>query len=358
MLELLGIAENTIIVYSSDHGCALGEHGLWTKGFFYEESIRVPFIVSAPGLLPEGMRYEGVSGSINEGPTMLDLAGVSVPEVMDGESLFKDRQNPEGPEAIFSEFIRGGPGDIRNHRIFVRYQHYTLEVDLIHNGDLLLSFDHDPLLFDLEKDPAQNKSVYHEPEYDEIREKMTRLLQEWLEQAMLADNSWIKEVMADQFDYFVADFPEHVSRYFEFPLKKVTEDARVELWFQELSYEENKLMGTTQLADSPIQGNELSVTGVRVPYTENYQVLEYRIKLAGKGEPRPVKLSVVADNRSYSSSQAVSFTDDIVADGTWQTVTNELVDLQLTPFMKFRFELPEMPDTDFAIDYLKFKNSD
>ena len=65
------LAENTIILYMSDHGEQVGEHGLWWKQTFYEDSVRVPTILSWPGVLPEGVRCDRVVSSLDLNATMI-----------------------------------------------------------------------------------------------------------------------------------------------------------------------------------------------------------------------------------------------------------------------------------------------
>ena len=74
-LDRIGLAQNTVILYSSDHGEQVGEHGLWLKQTFYEDSVRVPAIVSWPGVLPQGVRCNRVISSLDLNATMLDLLG-------------------------------------------------------------------------------------------------------------------------------------------------------------------------------------------------------------------------------------------------------------------------------------------
>jgi len=97
-----GLADNTIIIYSSDHGSFMGAHGLTGKWLMYEESIRVPLIVW-DGRLPKerrGVRHEAMALNIDWAPTMLDYAGVPIPEAMQGESL---RPLVEGKEDSLRE---------------------------------------------------------------------------------------------------------------------------------------------------------------------------------------------------------------------------------------------------------------
>ena len=78
MLEALtanGLREHCLVVYTSDHGDMLGEHGLWWKHVFYEESIRVPFIVSWPGVVASGRRCANVVSAVDVAATLVDAMG-------------------------------------------------------------------------------------------------------------------------------------------------------------------------------------------------------------------------------------------------------------------------------------------
>ena len=82
-----GEAENTVVVYTSDNGFYFGEHGLIDKRSAYEESIRVPMIVSAPGRFPQGTTVPAQVANLDIAPTILDLAGASLPEQFEGRSF-------------------------------------------------------------------------------------------------------------------------------------------------------------------------------------------------------------------------------------------------------------------------------
>ena len=70
-----GLGENTMVIYTTDHGEQLGEHDLWWKHSFYEDSARVPAIISWPGVLPEGTRSSHVTSQLDLNATMLDAVG-------------------------------------------------------------------------------------------------------------------------------------------------------------------------------------------------------------------------------------------------------------------------------------------
>ena len=85
-LERLGLADDTIVVFTSDHGYHLGEHGLWQKRSLFEESARVPLVIAAPGGRA-GVAPEHTVELVDVMPTVCDLAGVPVPAGGDGRSL-------------------------------------------------------------------------------------------------------------------------------------------------------------------------------------------------------------------------------------------------------------------------------
>ncbi|MCY3486820.1 MAG: sulfatase-like hydrolase/transferase, partial [Bacteroidetes bacterium] len=86
-LERLELADNTIVVFVSDHGYHLGHHGLWQKGDLFEGSVRVPLVVAAPEGLQKGSGTEALVELVDLYPTLVDLAGLSAPEHLKGSSL-------------------------------------------------------------------------------------------------------------------------------------------------------------------------------------------------------------------------------------------------------------------------------
>lgn len=86
-LEQTGLDENTIVVYTSDQGFYLGEHGWFDKRFMYEESLRTPLVMQYPGHIAPGTRVEAPVQNVDYAPTFLDYAGVAAPETIQGRSL-------------------------------------------------------------------------------------------------------------------------------------------------------------------------------------------------------------------------------------------------------------------------------
>lgn len=108
-LDGLGLTENTIVVYCSDHGDFMGEHGMQCKGgVFYDCLTRVPLVLSWPGRVPEGQREESMVSLIDVVPTVLQLQGMDVPASMHGSGL-PLATAAEPRQAAFSEYGAGGP---------------------------------------------------------------------------------------------------------------------------------------------------------------------------------------------------------------------------------------------------------
>jgi choline-sulfatase len=167
-LEDSGMADDTIVIYTSDHGDMMGEHGLWFKCSAYEWSSRVPLMISGPGI-PSARSSEPVS-LLDLGPTLCSLAGVEqVYPVSDGRDLAPlargERRDPEG-DAIVEYY---GDGTWRGWRT-------------IRRGDLKLTYapGYEPLMFDLGKDPDEWNDVAGDPGYAGAREDlMERILRGW-----------------------------------------------------------------------------------------------------------------------------------------------------------------------------------
>jgi iduronate 2-sulfatase len=112
-LDRLGLAENTIIVFTSDHGYHLGEHGLWKKQTLFENAARVPLIIIAPGVSQRGAVAKTPVSHIDLYPTLTELAGVTPPDNLQGQSLVPILKNPAaiGRGWAFTQVGRGGPTD-------------------------------------------------------------------------------------------------------------------------------------------------------------------------------------------------------------------------------------------------------
>ncbi|MEO1011897.1 MAG: sulfatase-like hydrolase/transferase [Bacteroidota bacterium] len=161
-LEESGKADNTYIIFSSDHGLAMGKHGLYGKQNQYDHSVRMPLIIAGPGL--EGGRIEDALVYLPcIFPTTYDIAGLDTPETVDFMSLndILQGKDTEGYDAIF--------GTYRNFQRMVRTQKHKLIV-YPHNGV--------QQLFDMEKDPEEMHNRIDDPDYGPIKAELYKKLQE------------------------------------------------------------------------------------------------------------------------------------------------------------------------------------
>ncbi len=109
-LDRLGLADNTIVVFTSDHGYHMGEHGLWQKQSLFEESARVPMLIVAPGVSKPGTVAAAPVSQVDLFPTLAELCGVKAPNNLQGQSLvpmLKDT-NEEGRGWALTQVVRGG----------------------------------------------------------------------------------------------------------------------------------------------------------------------------------------------------------------------------------------------------------
>lgn len=160
------LEDNTIVVYTSDQGFYLGEHGWFDKRFMYEESFRTPILVKYPKEIKAGTVVNDLVQNIDFAPTFLDYAGVEIPEDIQGES-FRDLVSGESTEwrdAIYYTFYEY-PGE---HRVKRHYGVRTDRYKLIH-----FYYDIDQWeLYDLEKDPSEMNNLYNNPDYAEVQKNM------------------------------------------------------------------------------------------------------------------------------------------------------------------------------------------
>ncbi|MEP2776256.1 MAG: sulfatase/phosphatase domain-containing protein [Luteolibacter sp.] len=168
-LDESGLAENTIVIYSSDQGFYLGEHGWYDKRWMFEESLAMPFLVRWPGVIKPGTRNAALIQNIDYAPTFLEVAGVEVPATVQGKSLvplFQSSAEPEGwREGIYYFYSGEATHHVAAHD-GVRNKRYKL----MHFPDT-----EEWNLFDLEKDPGEMKSVHQDPEYKQVIADMKEL---------------------------------------------------------------------------------------------------------------------------------------------------------------------------------------
>jgi len=175
-----GIEQNTIVIYTSDHGFFLGDHGWFDKRFMYEPSLRIPFLIRYPAEIGAGSVSRQIVANIDFAPTLLDYAGHPVPEVMQGRtarSLFRGDAPEDWPQSLYYRYWLHH--DV-SHRVCAHYGVRTDRYKLIHyygrglhcRGAGKEQTPPEWELFDLELDPDELHSLHQNPEYAPILGKL------------------------------------------------------------------------------------------------------------------------------------------------------------------------------------------
>jgi arylsulfatase A-like enzyme len=162
-LDDSGLAENTIVVYCSDQGFYLGEHGWYDKRWIFEESMRMPLIIRWPGKIQPGSNYSQLVQNIDYAPTLLEACGLKTPDDMHGTSLLRViEDNTVIHEDLYYHYYQHGGHGVSAHD-GIRNKRYKL----IH-----FYTENEFNLIDLEKDPLEMVSRHDDPEYRDILEEM------------------------------------------------------------------------------------------------------------------------------------------------------------------------------------------
>lgn len=194
VLDEMGIAENTIVVYVSDQGYFLGEHGFFDKRIMYEPSLRMPFVIRYPKEIPAGTRNKDMILNIDFASLLADYAGVKTPEQSQGRSF---RRNLAG----------NTPGDWRKsvyYRYWTHHVNRPAHLGIRNERYKLIYFYGDPLdmtgsakektvpaweFYDLQIDPHENHNAYHEVQYQdviaEMKEELILLRKEYKDEDMI-----------------------------------------------------------------------------------------------------------------------------------------------------------------------------
>lgn len=168
-LDANGLAENTLVIYLSDQGFYLGEHGWFDKRFMYEESFRTPMLARLPGTIRPGSVVDGFVVNTDIAPTLLQLAGADIPADVQGLSILPLFQSPDTTirQAVYYHYYENGEHAVSPH-FGVRNTRYKL----IRFYKRVDAWE----LFDLEKDPHEMNNVYGKAGYEAITAEMKTLL--------------------------------------------------------------------------------------------------------------------------------------------------------------------------------------
>lgn len=185
-LEALGLLDDTLVVYASDHGDHVGERGLFWKHTFYEESAAVPLVMRLPGVLPAGERRAGVVNLVDLAQTMLEALGAPLLPNADGRSFWPLARDGTAAwrDETFCEYctdpVPYWTGGRAVQQRMIRSGRYKLSV---YDGD-------PPLLFDLAADPDETTDLSRDPAHADILARLDRRIRtDW-------DPAAVREAMA------------------------------------------------------------------------------------------------------------------------------------------------------------------
>jgi arylsulfatase A-like enzyme len=172
-LDRLGLTEDTIVVFSSDHGDMLWSQGRVKKQQPYEESIRIPLIVRWPGKVPAGEVSDLPMGVVDHAPTLLGLAGMPVPDEMNGldlSNVLRGRSGERPRSAFIAEYVSFGQSSLYQPWRGVRTPRHTY-ARWLQGG---------AILYDNQQDPYQLHNLILDPSYASVRQELEAELQGWL----------------------------------------------------------------------------------------------------------------------------------------------------------------------------------
>ena len=163
-LKAAGLEQNTIVVYTSDQGFFLGEHGWFDKRWMYEESFRMPLALRWPGVVAPGTKLDQLTQNIDFAPTFLEAAGIKPPAEMQGNSFapILKGQNPAWRNSLYYHYYEKGVHNVAPHD-GVRTDRYKL-MHFYEVGEWEL--------FDLKTDPQEMTSLYGKREYGDIQKEL------------------------------------------------------------------------------------------------------------------------------------------------------------------------------------------
>lgn len=180
-LDESGLADDTIVIYSSDQGFYLGDHGWFDKRFMYEESFRMPFLIRWPGVIQPGSRCSELTSNLDFAETFLDIAGVDIPSDMQGVSLkplFCGATPSDWRQSLYYHYYEFYEDRRSAHMVRRHYGVRTPRYKLIHFYNL-----DEWELYDLVNDPREMTSLYDCPScaciVQELKAELSRLQKQY-----------------------------------------------------------------------------------------------------------------------------------------------------------------------------------
>jgi arylsulfatase A-like enzyme len=174
-LDSEGLNKNTIVIYTSDQGFFLGDHGFFDKRFMYEEALRMPFVIRYPGVIKPGSTNDDIVLNLDFAETFLDYAGAKTPADMQGRSFRPILEGHTPKDWRKSMYYRYWM-HLANHGVPAHYGVRTKHYKLIYyyskalGSSRAIDKDTEPEweLFDMVKDPHEMNNVYDDPKYQKV----------------------------------------------------------------------------------------------------------------------------------------------------------------------------------------------
>lgn len=185
-LETNGYLDNSVIIFTSDHGDCLGDHGHSQKWTMYDIITRMPMIVWSPGRFEGGRQFDGLCQQMDIGPAILEMAGIPAPETMEAQSLLPalNGESWNGRDYVFAEHPKDGILQTTEFMNMVR----SSEWKLVHF--LGESFGQ---LFNLAQDPGEIHNLWDEPSAAAKKHELINVLLEWHIQSQAHTREWSKD---------------------------------------------------------------------------------------------------------------------------------------------------------------------
>lgn len=221
-LKETGMDKNTIVIYSSDQGFYLGEHGWFDKRWMYKESLNTPLLISWPGMIKEGTVNNDIVSNLDFGETLIDIAGGEIPADMQGRSMLPilKGETPEDWRKAHYYHYYEHPSE---HHVLRHYGVTTDKYKLIH-----FYYDQDVWeLYDLEQDPQEMTNVYGDPAYADVQADLHEQLEAL--RVKYEDNDELNQKFIDEYN------------------EKVKKNPRIEYW--KMSREEMQRLFSNQSDD-------------------------------------------------------------------------------------------------------------
>ena len=185
-LEAKGLLENSIVMFTSDHGDTLGDHGQSQKWTMYEQVVRVPLVVWGPGRIPAATRVDQLVQHMDIGPTILEWAGIEVPAYMEAESLHKyfSGEKADGRPYVFTEV---GPDNVLEKIKFMTMIR-SRAWKLVH-----FLGSEEGQLFDLRDDPHEERNLWLDPAVASEKQSLQDEIFRWRMESQIRSRDWMAD---------------------------------------------------------------------------------------------------------------------------------------------------------------------